>query len=612
VVAPDTATVAVAGTLSFSAVGKLSDGSTQPIGVNWSATGGTIDAAGQYTAGSTPGSFRVVAATTDSMIADTAAVIIATLTEPPAPSVTRVILVPGTASLQTGATQQFAAYGRTSGGDSLTVSVTFAATGGTINSSGNYTAGSTAGTFRVVATQSGGTLADTSQVTITAPAPSPPPSTHAGWYVAPAGSSGASGQVGAPWSLAYALGGAAGQIQPGDTVWLRGGTYRGAFRSSLTGTASQPIIVRQYPGERATLDNAGTGNSGLEANGAYTWFWGFEVMNSQPASGGPIGVNGFGTELKFINLVIHDAADTGLGFWAPAVGGEVYGCLIYHNGKDSNLDHGIYSQNASGVKRFADNAIFDNLAFGIHVYGSDAAQLKGYMIEGNTSFQNGPAGSAAPNILVGGGAVASNITVRNNVFYHSVHSSGNAWIGYEANNQDLNLTGNRIYGGFTALRLWHWASGTVSQNRIWTPNYYPVNSLGSLSGFNWASNTWFRDPTVAAWSRDNVAMTWAGWKTATGKGSSDVSAGNTPTGQEVVVRANQYEPGRGLITVITWTGATSASVDLSGVLRVGQGYEVRRARNLYGSAVSSGTYTGGLVSLPVSAFDVFVVVPLTS
>ena len=49
--------------------------------------------------------------------------------------------------------------------------MTYSATGGTITTGGLYTAGSTAGTFRVIAAQQGGTLADTAAVTITAPPP---------------------------------------------------------------------------------------------------------------------------------------------------------------------------------------------------------------------------------------------------------------------------------------------------------------------------------------------------------------------------------------------------------------------------------------------------------
>ena len=84
-------------------------------------------------------------------------------------------------------------------------------------------------------------------------------------------------------------------MHPGDTIWLRGGTYTGNFTSYLTGTASLPIVVRQYPGERATLDgNVNPGDVGKQRSGSvrsqwggYTWYWGFEVTNSNPDADGP-------------------------------------------------------------------------------------------------------------------------------------------------------------------------------------------------------------------------------------------------------------------------------------------------------------------------------------
>src|SRR5208283_2245068 len=72
-------------------------------------------------------------------------------------------------------------------------------------------------------------------------------------------------------------------VQPGDTIWLRGGTYHaptsGGFVSHLNGTAASPIIVRNYNGERATIDGKGTEYT-IAIYGSYTWFWGLEVMDS--------------------------------------------------------------------------------------------------------------------------------------------------------------------------------------------------------------------------------------------------------------------------------------------------------------------------------------------
>jgi hypothetical protein len=62
----------------FATYGRMSNGDSVPVGVTWSVSGGTITANGSYTAGSAPGSYRVIAAASGK--ADTSAV---TVTAPP-------------------------------------------------------------------------------------------------------------------------------------------------------------------------------------------------------------------------------------------------------------------------------------------------------------------------------------------------------------------------------------------------------------------------------------------------------------------------------------------------------------------------------------------------
>lgn len=78
-VRPDNAVIEAGGHLQLEAVGKNSDGTTAPIGVEWSATGGTIDGGGHYIAGASGGNFRVVARHAGGVVADTVAL---TVTEP--------------------------------------------------------------------------------------------------------------------------------------------------------------------------------------------------------------------------------------------------------------------------------------------------------------------------------------------------------------------------------------------------------------------------------------------------------------------------------------------------------------------------------------------------
>jgi hypothetical protein len=158
VLTPAVDTVAPGATVAYAASGRLSDGSTAPVDVAYSASGGTISAAGLYKAGSQTGRFRIVATAAALGLADTSAVVIA------APDLSELTLTPASASVPAGGTQQFAVAGLLSDGTTTPVSAAFSAQGGTIDDSGLYTAGQTAGTYRVIATAGG--LADTATISI--------------------------------------------------------------------------------------------------------------------------------------------------------------------------------------------------------------------------------------------------------------------------------------------------------------------------------------------------------------------------------------------------------------------------------------------------------------
>ncbi len=163
-VTPGSTTMDTGGTHTFTATGYLTDGSTAPVGVVWAATGGEVDPSGAYIAGSSAGSYRVIATSTSGSLADTSAVTVTA----PAPTLASVIVSPASVSLTPGSSKQFKPYGLNSAGDSVAVTASFTASGGTISSTGLFTAGQTTGSYRVIATSNG--LADTAAVSVTAAA----------------------------------------------------------------------------------------------------------------------------------------------------------------------------------------------------------------------------------------------------------------------------------------------------------------------------------------------------------------------------------------------------------------------------------------------------------
>ena len=55
----------------------------------------------------------------------------------------------------------------------------------------------------------------------------------------------------APWKT---LGHSLEQLMPGDTLYLRGGTYYENAYCAVAGTQEKPVTIRSYPGEQAVLD----------------------------------------------------------------------------------------------------------------------------------------------------------------------------------------------------------------------------------------------------------------------------------------------------------------------------------------------------------------------
>jgi hypothetical protein len=418
-----------------------------------------------------------------------------------------------------------------------------------------------------------------------APPPPPPPSgDHAGYYVSPAGTSGGDGSKSRPWNFATALSGAAGKVQPGDTVWMLGGTYRGTFVSTVSGTSGKPVVIRQYPGERALIDGAGAARTAtvLNVKGSWVVFWGFEMTNtdadrtySQTGNGGrPHALANYAPHTKFISLVVHDA---GVGIYNDPrqYDVEITGCVFYNNGwqgPDRGHGHAIYIRSNTGPVWAHDNVLFNQFGYGVHVYTNPGdGLLNNITIEGNIAFNNGTlaTNSSSSNILVGGDDKADgDVVTKNLTYYPPGVSATNMKVGYGSlRNGSVEVTNNYVIGGTPVLSMGYWTSSTISGN-----SFIGTGSLLSLT-----------DPLLSPTR------------------FSGQTAASLPTATKVVVRRVAYEKGRAIVAVYNWGNAGAVDVNLDGILPLGSQYEIRNAQNITGAAVTSGTFNGGSVSLPIQA-----------
>lgn len=166
-VSPKTATVTASSSLQFGVAASWSHEADSLPQVGWSApNGGSVTGAGLFTAPAQSGTYRVVVVHQHGTLGDTA-----TVTVVPA-SLLRLRIVPDTLAMLTGAQYQFLATAEWSDGNTTLPTLSWSRMGaGSVNSTGRYTAPSTAGTYGVVVRHSGGILRDTAVIRVVAPVP---------------------------------------------------------------------------------------------------------------------------------------------------------------------------------------------------------------------------------------------------------------------------------------------------------------------------------------------------------------------------------------------------------------------------------------------------------
>ncbi len=429
----------------------------------------------------------------------------------------------------------------------------------------------------------------------------PPTGTHAGWYVTPNGSSGGSGSATSPWDLTTALAGAGGRIHPGDTVWLRAGTYgsgegRSDYHATLTGTSTAPIVVRAYPGERATI------NGDITVDGSYTWYWGFELSNTNTSTQNIQGINSACPGCRFINLIVHDHSGDGFGLWSEGPNQVAYGNIIYNNGfhgsTSTSYGHGIYAQNATGTKVLQDNILFNQFGYGVHVYGSGNASLNNFTVDGNVSFNSGVGDGM--NYTLGGGQPLINLVVNGNMAYYSPSKMGNSMrVGYNFGTTNRNgvVTNNYVVG---TMFLSQWLSGlTFTGNTVINPGGTDLLIDQDVPTSSTFSNNTYSSALSSPIQVLSSALSFSAWESKYGYDTRSTMLASLPD-NHVVVEPNTYEAGRANVVVYNWRGAGAVTVDLSGALKTGDNFVIVNAENFFGAPVVSGTYSGP-VTIPISS-----------
>jgi parallel beta-helix repeat protein len=220
------------------------------------------------------------------------------------------------------------------------------------------------------------------------PTPTVPAPASGAYYVATNGSDSNPGTLEKPWKT---LGYASKQLQAGNTLYIRGGTYREVTSWYADGRSDAPITIRSYPGETAVIDGYDT----IPEPGNGTWLmaikadWyivqGLEVKHSY----GNGGIIATGTHVTIRNNYVHHNWQTGItitGDYGLAEGNRVW----YNSMGNENwsLTRGGWSTGITCARYPTNCTIRGNTVWETWGQGISTYEAYNTTIEDNISYNN--------------------------------------------------------------------------------------------------------------------------------------------------------------------------------------------------------------------------------
>ena len=441
------------------------------------------------------------------------------------------------------------------------------------------------------------------------------------FYVSVDGTPAGDGSVDNPWDLQTALGTGTKEnpvgnpaVGPGDLIYVRGGIYRGLFRSYLMGDEGNPVVVKPYPGDYVKIDGGkrsemdGVDPEGLLVSGRHTWFYDFEVTSSEALNyrGGnegqsddvTSGVTIYGPYCKVINFIVHNntmglstrvTSPLSAGYqphtWAS--GAEFYGSISFGNGwrkfgSSRDHGHGAYTQNSI----FNDNQVMEsNLFFNnfdlLYQHRSSNSDRKAsnviyknsFLFEGEVTYEGGgdpsvPGAERPKQIFFNDNWLYETVVEFAQIGLHrDVHANDN--LVYRSTLMPMNLTEFESVGN----TFYHINSNGDFGSGVWfNQEYLQYRNTGAaitlMSGdMVIDNNLYLGEPVFGYGTNDYFGgegtsfLNWNEWTTVNDQNS--ILSLDFPNAPKVKVVKNKYVDKRGMIGIFRFNNEQSVSVDLS-------------------------------------------------
>jgi len=235
-------------------------------------------------------------------------------------------------------------------------------------------------------------------------------------------------------------------LRPGDTLYIRAGTYSESLRNGIPSGSSwsAPVTVAAYSGETVILKPPVGTDRVLHFDGSTTQFISIEglILDGVNVRYDAVKITyadnkeNHAHHIRIKNCEIRNSASNQgiLSTGGGNAGNNQFIGLDVHDNGDSELDHGLYISSSNNI---VENCrIHNNFGYGIHLYGN-RGDVNNNIVRRNRIYNNGAKTDKA-GIIVSGGA---GNTVHHNVVYG--HKYG---IRTDYNVTNTKIYNNTVYG----------------------------------------------------------------------------------------------------------------------------------------------------------------------
>jgi nitrous oxidase accessory protein NosD len=256
-------------------------------------------------------------------------------------------------------------------------------------------------------------------------------SAAATYYVAPNGNNANRGTIDQPFQRLLV---GVSVLAPGDTLYIRGGTYDESLVNVVPGGTSwdAATTVAAYQGESVTLTPSS--DPALDFGSPAAQYIIVDGLILDAVHGGveaAIIWNG-AHHVRLINCELKNSPTNGLLVEAPD--NEFINLKVHDNGSNG-LAHGLYITRSNNLVEGSE--VYHNTGWGVHIYTGTGSGADNNIVRGNEIYENARAGAGGDGVILSSGT--GNIAEGNRIWGNHVG------IAIDSGSKGAQVSHNEVY-----------------------------------------------------------------------------------------------------------------------------------------------------------------------